>query len=142
MTAYPDTSLLIAALTIEPATDRAQRWLSEHDALRISGWTMLEFSSGLAVNVRHGSLPDEDRRRAVASLGLLVSRGVLRMEPVTQSDFSRATGLIDDHRTTLRAGDALHLAIAQRLGATVWTLDRGMIAAGKAIGVACRPLAH
>lgn len=134
--------MLIAALRIEAATDRAQRWLGNRSQsdLRISGWTVVEFSSGLAVNVRQGTLPEHDRRRALASLDQLMSRGVFRVEPSLSADFVRAAALIDDHRTTLRAGDALHLAIADRIGATVYTLDSGMVAAADAIGIDCRPL--
>ncbi len=40
----------------------------------------------------------------------------------------------------LRSGDALHLAIAERHGLTVCTLDLGMSAAALALGFPCETL--
>jgi len=35
----------------------------------------------------------------------------------------------------LRAPDAIHLAVADRLGATIATFDRGLAAAAEALGI-------
>ena len=53
-----------------------------------------------------------------------------------RADFDRARVWLSSFETGLRAGDVLHLAIASNRGAeTIYSLDKVMIAAGKALGV-------
>jgi len=52
------------------------------------------------------------------------------------ADFELATGYIKHFATRLRAGDALHLAIASNHGLrTVYTLDHGLLEAAKLLKV-------
>ncbi|MGB5096270.1 MAG: type II toxin-antitoxin system VapC family toxin, partial [Porticoccaceae bacterium] len=55
---YVDTSILVAALTREPATGRMQAWLADQAAgvLAISEWVLTEFSVAMSVKVRTGQL--------------------------------------------------------------------------------------
>jgi len=55
--------------------------------------------------------------------------------PVEQRHFTAASDLAR-RVNGLRAGDALHLAIASDYGATVGTLDKGMAKAAAELGVA------
>ena len=66
---YCDTSLVVAGLTIEPHTGRAQRWLGAQEAGTIctSPWTITEVSSALAIKRRHGQLDPEDHALALAN---------------------------------------------------------------------------
>ena len=56
--------------------------------------------------------------------------------PVGNSAFADAARWLATPKLGLRAGDALHLAIAKAAGATVWTLDNRMFTAGQALGLA------
>lgn len=55
------------------------------------------------------------------------------------SDLEAATKLLSAFRLNLRAPDALHLAMAQRLNATLATFDAKLAVAGRAAGVAVLP---
>jgi predicted nucleic acid-binding protein len=50
-------------------------------------------------------------------------------------DHRNAALLLNGWKTTLRAGDGLHLAIAAAHGATVFTFDRALVAAGAILGI-------
>jgi len=46
-----------------------------------------------------------------------------------------AAAFVDQQKLGLRAGDALHLAVAASHGASVHTLDRRLAEAGPALGI-------
>jgi len=54
---------------------------------------------------------------------------------VSRHHFRTAAAFADQYALGLRAGDALHLAIAAEHGATLCTLDRRLADAGGALGV-------
>ena len=60
---------------------------------------------------------------------------------VTSGQFRAAPKFVDQHKLGLRAGDALHLATASDHGATVYTLDQRLAAAGPVLGVPTQLLA-
>lgn len=135
MDAYLDTSVVVAAITREPRTADAQRLLDEPDiTFVISDWTLTEVASGLAIKVRHGSLAERDHALAARTFARLDSEALSR-EPVLSSDFARAATLAGRPDLALRAGDALHLAVAERVGGALCTFDVSMARAAARLGV-------
>ncbi len=136
MTFYLDTSVLVAALTNETATARVQRWLGEREAeeLAISEWVATEFSAALSIKLRSGQIGPDERAAALAAFVRLSSDSLSAL-PVSPAQFRAAARFADRQELGLRAGDALHLAIAADHGATIATLDRRLAKAALALGI-------
>lgn len=139
---YVDTSILLAALLNEVHTDLAQRWLGRQAAgqLLISDWVVSEFSAALSVKLRNGEIGLEHRGEALSLFTRLADESFLNLA-VSRSDFRVAARFADQHLSGLRAGDALHLAIAANHGASLHTLDKRLAQAGQGLGVSTKLLA-
>ena len=137
MMQYLDTSLLVSTVTAnEIASVRAKAWFDRQDAgdLVISEWVVAEFSAALSIKLRTGTLAAAQRARALAIFSGMVEQS-LKVLPVENSQFRVAARLCDQFALGLRAGDALHLAIALDHGATLCTLDRRLAEAAGPLGV-------
>ena len=136
MLLYVDTSVLVAALTNESRTGEVQDWLAARpaDELAISDWVITEFSSALSIKLRTGQLRPPDRADALSVFAELVEAS-FHVLPITRLDFRTAARFADQHTTGLRAGDALHLAVAANHGARIRALDRTLVSAAQTLGV-------
>ncbi len=126
MPVYVDTSILVAAHTREPHTVLAQAWLAGQSGggLILTTWALVECDSALAIKRRRGELDEAGQMGASADIDAFASRFVPLATPL-EADHQRARELVRQAASGLRAGDALHLAMALRLGARqLATLDR------------------
>ena len=133
---YVDTSILVAALTNEARTAEVQDWLAEQQAgeLSISDWVVTECSAALSMKLRTGQLQVAERAEALAVFAEMVDAS-FHVLPVTGTDFRVAARFADQHPLGLRAGDALHLAVAASRGVRIRALDKSLVSAAEALGV-------
>jgi predicted nucleic acid-binding protein len=134
---YLDTSLLVPLFLPEPESAPVRRWLDRQTGqlLAISDWTLTEFASVFGIKVREKTLKPEQARNACALVAKLAAECLQVITP-TRADYVRAADYLAQHQLGLRAGDALHLAVAHNEGAeTVYSLDRRFIEAGKKLNI-------
>lgn len=136
MILYIDTSILVAAHTGEARTANIQAWLGKRSAatLAISDWVIAEFSAALSKKQRVGEIDGAYRAYALAEFKRVTVPSMEVLE-IRSSDFRTAAHYADQYATGLRAGDALHLAIAYGHAASLHTLDERLAKAGLALGV-------
>lgn len=91
MTLYLDASLLVAALTNEPETERMQAWLADQERgeFAISDWVVTEFSSALSIKLRAKRINAAHRADALAMFARLTAES-FRVLPVTGVQFRTA----------------------------------------------------
>jgi uncharacterized protein len=124
---YIDTSALVALIVNEASSAAVAHWYASSKADLVSAaWCVPEFASALGIKQRTGHLNAEQAKQVWQRFERLVA-GDIRLLPVDPVDFHRAALMTLDAASALRAGDALHLACAERAGAkTVATLDAVM----------------
>jgi uncharacterized protein len=133
---YLDASVLVALFVIDPMSARAADCLSVHPLIVVvSDFSAAEFSSAVARRVRTGDLTREDGQLAFLNFDTWIARSARRHE-ITTADIGAADRILQRLDINLRTPDAVHIAIAQRVGATLVTFDNGMAAAARALGMA------
>ena len=91
-----------------------------------SRWSVVELSSALSIKVRRAELLQE-RAVALAQRFDALVRSQVRLLPVASADYDHAAAMCRNAASGLRAGDALHLAVASRARAShLITLDKVM----------------
>lgn len=137
---YVDTSALVALIVNEPGSAAVADWYaSTRSELVSAAWCVTEFGNALGMKQRTSQLDATQAQQAWDRFQRLVASD-LRLLPVEPVDFHRAALLTLDAASGIRAGDALHLACAERAGAKgLATLDKVM--AGNAPRVKLKPVA-
>jgi hypothetical protein len=136
---YADASVVVSVFLADVHTGRVLAWLSAtREALILSHWTVTEFSSAAARQERIGQISQDRRQLAEQNLDAWLS--AVERTQVLRADFEFARDLIRRGPTRIRAADALHVAIARRLGARVATFDAVMADAARDVGLAIEPI--
>lgn len=132
---YLDTSVIVPLFAADALAGRASAWIrTQHHPCIISDFTCLEFTSVMARKHRARDLTEAEVRRAIERFNHW--RGaVAQAATVTSTDIERSRGWIARLDITLRAPDAIHLALAHRMGIPVVTFDRGMAAAAPTLSI-------
>jgi predicted nucleic acid-binding protein len=132
---YLDASVIVALLTNDIFTARADTYIrSRPDILIVSDFAGAEFASVIARRVRTREVTEHVARIAFAEFDNWTARNTERAETTT-ADVMTATQALRRLDLTLRTADALNLAIAQRIDATLMTFDEKMTTAAKALRI-------
>lgn len=112
---YVDTSVWIAQHIPEAHTRAVNNWFDsvDVDALVCSEWVKTEYASGLGLKRRRGDIDEAALDGAHGRFARLCEAGPLWID-VQREDFLTAAKLCGEPGRGLRAGDALHLAVALR----------------------------
>lgn len=138
MAAYFDTSVLIPLFFNEAGTKAARHQMGLEADVWVSHWTLAEFSSAVTFKLRSAQVTEPTASAARRLFHeLVVSR--LTVVDVLREDFVNAAGLCESLPAPgLRTPDALHLAVAQRLGLVMVSFDQALTSACRARALVCR----
>ena len=122
---YVDTSVFVALCIKEQKSDDVAKWYTNSSAKMISStWAYTEFSSALSLKVRTGQITEKQSREAWKKFDGLCQNDI-ELLPIENKVYYSAGILVVDSKSNLRAGDALHLAVAKQLKSkSLATLDK------------------
>ncbi len=111
-------------------------FLDRHDGeLWMTEFAAAEVSSAVARLFRMGALTLEAALDALTDFDVFRS-GVIEFADLTAADVRTAHAYVRRFELKLRTPDALHVAVAERLGLTLVTLDRRLADAAATLGIA------
>ena len=133
---YLDTSVVVALLTPEERSGQALDWFGQScDPLISSDWLITETHSALGIKQRHHGLSSAARQVAGEQFERLLQGGV-ELRSLDRERFRQAAQLLQNSALGLRAGDALHLAVALHCRCTqLASFDSRMRQAAAALGM-------
>lgn len=137
MILYLDASVLMPLVVEEASSVLIEQKLSVHDGgLAVSEYAAAETASGISRLVRMNQLDSATATAALADFDAwrLGSTAPIDLEG---GDIRLAHLLVRRFETKLRVGDAVHLALCQRLGTMLVTLDNGLATAAGLLGIPC-----
>jgi predicted nucleic acid-binding protein len=134
---YLDASVIVPLFVIEARSAEARGKILGQ-TLVASPLGFAETSSALARRVRMGDITAFVANLHLKSLDAWAARAIASCD-VTGDDFLAATSFIRRFDLGLRTPDALHIAIAARLGAKLLTFDAKMATAAVALGLDVTP---
>ena len=121
---YVDTSVLVALYTKELNSTGVAHWYASCTEELVSAvWCVSEFASALGIKQRTGQISAAEGQAAWIQFERMCAND-LQLLPIEPGTFHRAAVLTLDAASGLRAGDALHLAVALATKAkSIATLD-------------------
>lgn len=125
---YLDTSFIAPRYIEEATSQKIEQFLlkCEINEIVISYWTYVEFSSLLARRLRMGEINQDHAEQMMAMFEYDMRSSFYVLMP-SISDYELASKFLQKPLTGLRAGDALHLAIAHQHKIKLYTLDKLLI---------------
>jgi predicted nucleic acid-binding protein len=139
LSVYFDASLIVSTLLPDALSGRADAYIRrELPTPIVSDFAATEVSAVIGVKLRRGVLDIAGARRALDEFDIWRSAVTTRCD-LTTDDVAAADSFLRRLDLALRAPDALHLAIARRLGAPLATFDVRMSDAATALGIQLAP---
>lgn len=137
MSVYLDASVLKALFTNDLSTERAEAAIRrDWPLLIVSDFAAAEFASAISRRVRMSRLrlTVDEARSAFSTFDQWITQ-TAQLATAASTDLLAATGFLRRLDLNLRAPDAINLAIAQRVGATLATFDEKMQTSAARLGL-------
>jgi len=135
LTIYLDTSIVVPLFLPDPFVDRGRAFFATGPVdLGVSDLVSAEFASVVGIKVRKREMSAASGRAAFANFDNWTGRRTVSAE-MSPDDVRLAARMIRRLDLNLRAPDAIHIAIARRLGAELATFDTRMADCARALGV-------
>jgi predicted nucleic acid-binding protein len=129
----------VSLFLADPFTEQAESLLRTPDlAAIVADWAVLEVSNVVSRRVRIRALTEEAALTTLANFDLWRGRWAADAE-TTRTDVDAAIEFVRRFDLLLRGPDAIHIAIAQRLGASLCTFDARMATAAAIVGLETAP---
>jgi predicted nucleic acid-binding protein len=131
-----DTSFLVGLFVETDAYASAARtyYAATPDALIVSDFVDAEFASVIARLTRMRRIRDAEARGIFTRFDIWRAREA-EAEDINAADIRAATSMLRRLDLNVRAPDAINLAFALRLGASVLTFDQRMADNARALGI-------
>lgn len=135
MSAYLDANVLVSAFHRDVNSDLAYEILRRQvDPVVVSDVAAAEFVAVFGRLARMRRMAEVDARNAISDFDLWHSQAPTRVT-TDAADVAVADRFLRRMDLNLRLPDALHIAIAQRVGVPLATFDLRMAEAARALGV-------
>jgi predicted nucleic acid-binding protein len=126
LSVYLDASVIVPLFLIDPFASRAKAFLAaQAEEVYVSDFVSAEFASVVGIRLRAKALTSDEARTAFSNFDEWTARYALETQ-TTPADIRSATTMLRRLDLTLRAPDAVSLAVATRLGADLATFDMKM----------------
>ncbi len=137
--AYLDTSLLVPLFVIDSSAERARAFMeTEAPTPIVSDFAAAEFASAISQLVRTNALYSA-QAASIFSMFDTWRAGRATECWVEQSDVATASAILRRLDSALRTPDALHLAMARRIGVPLATFDQRLAEIAMENGVVIAP---
>lgn len=135
MTAYLDSSIVLAYYLEETHSEQAQEIYRTRPGLQISELVDLEVLSSLSRLARVGSIELDDVRSVSVLFDAHLRDGLYRRRNLDTNHYRLARDYIARFDLPLKSPDALHLALCAAENLTLLTADRQLARNAEALGV-------
>ena len=130
MSLYLDASFIVPLFVSEAVSPFVQDVLLSNDRLTVSDFAAAEVASTVSRLVRMGQMAWPQAISAVSDLDAWRAAAARNIE-MTSADMRLADALVRRFDLKLRTPDALHVAMAKRLGETLATVDKRLAAVAR-----------
>jgi predicted nucleic acid-binding protein len=132
--AYLDASVIVALFTTDPLSARADSYLRKSSVIPVvSDFAATEFASAVSRRVRMKLIDPTAAHTSFSAFDAWSLNSTTRLE-TAPVDIRLAESYLRRLDLNLRAPDAINIALAQRVGATLLTFDVKMGRAARAVG--------
>jgi uncharacterized protein len=132
---YLDASVIVPLFVKEGASDAVQNLLqSANDDFIVSSFAKAEVASALSRRVRKKEISPEEADIWLGNLDEWLDTDATQLA-VENHDILSAGEIVRNYQTKLLTPDAIHLALCQRMGLTLVTLDKRLAEAAGVLGV-------